>query len=433
MSRITDTWRKRSSSPSVLITSVIIGIAIGLWLPGFAGSLALLWDVYLNLLKMIAMPFMVSAIIYSLSQLIGAGETSNMAGKVVKMLFVGMLATAVLGLSCALIIGPGRNLSNETLLMMGQLVGEDLNGGGRTEMTLFGPSQLTPAMTLKELVMSLVPGNIFTALTQGEMLKVLVFSLLFGVVVGRMPTQQAKPLDEGLRGLFQACVKLTVWLNYLMPPVLMAMVAQLVAGTGIGAIKGMLGFLVTIAATSLVLVITALGAIRWACGRSWQTVLASQRESLVMAMATRSGPACMPLMIEGLVQGLGLPRSRVELLVPLAVPLFRIGSVMNYSIATLFIAQMYGRSLGTVDLTLVLIGSVLAGFAAAGMTGVVAIGMIGVICDYIGLPFAALAVLFIAIDPLSDTLRTAVNVASANAFAALGCRGERAISAPGVE
>src|ERR1035437_1865312 len=131
MSRIADSWRKRSSSPSVLIASVVAGIAIGLWMPGFAGSLALLWDVYLNLLKMIAMPFMVSAIIYSLSQLIGTGETSNIAGRVVKMLLVGMSVTAVLGLACALIIGPGRDLSNETLLMMGQLVGEDLNGGGR--------------------------------------------------------------------------------------------------------------------------------------------------------------------------------------------------------------------------------------------------------------------------------------------------------------
>ena len=83
------------------------------------------------------------------------------------------------------------------------------------------------------------------------------------------------------------------------------------------------------------------------------------------------------------------------------------------------------------DLTLVVIGSVLAGFATAGMTGVVAIRMIGVICGYIGLPFAALAVLFIAIDPLSDTMRTAVNVAAANAFAALGCRDEHATAQPG--
>ena len=430
MSRIADLWRKQSSNPAVLLTSVAAGIAIGLWLPGLAGSLGLLSDIYLSLLKMITMPFMVSAIIYSMSQLIGTNETTNLAGKVLKMLLLGMAASAVLGLACGAIAGPGRDLSNETLLKMGQLVDEDLNGGGKTEMTLFGPSQLAPAMTSKELVMSLVPGNILAAMTQGEMLKVLVFSLLFGVVVGRLPEQVAKPAKEGLSGIFQACVKRTVWLNFLMPPVLMAMVAQMVAGTGMGPIKGMLGFLVTLAAACLVLVIVALGVIRWASGRPWRDVLTSQRESLVMAMATRNSPACMPLMIKGLVLGLGLPRSRVELLVPLAVPLLGAGSVIYFAVATLFIAQMYGRTFGAVDWMVVTIATVFAGFAAASLSGVVAIGLIGVICGYIGLPFGALSMLFVAIDSLSSTARTVVNVAASNAFAAVGCRDERATVPP---
>jgi Na+/H+-dicarboxylate symporter len=111
----------------------------------------------------------------------------------------------------------------------------------------------------------------------------------------------------------------------------------------------------------------------------------------------------------------------VELLVPLSVSLLRVGPVVYYVSATLFIAQLYGRDLGIADVALVMGASVLAGFASAGMTGLVTVSLVGMTCAYLGLPFEAAFILFLAVDPLCDMLRTLVLVIGNTAAVSLIC------------
>jgi Na+/H+-dicarboxylate symporter len=107
--------------------------------------------------------------------------------------------------------------------------------------------------------------------------------------------------------------------------------------------------------------------------------------------------------------------------VPLAVSLLRVGPMVYYVCATLFIAQLYGRSLGVVEVATVLLVSVLAGFASAGMTGLVTVSLIGITCAYLGLPFEAAFILFLAIDPLCDMLRTLILVIGNSAAVSVIC------------
>ena len=424
MNHLLEFWRKKSSNPMLILASILAGTGLGWWYRGLSESLGVISDIYIDLLKMITMPFMIAAVTYSLGQLMNAGNTAKLLGRVAKLFFFGMLGCALLGLACAIVMGPGRDMSSETLGTLGQLVGEDISAGSPIEMPLTGRFN-TDSMSFQKMVLSLIPSNIFAALTQGETLKVLVFSMLFGFVVGRLPNDSARPLTDALRGVFDACLKLTIWLNYLLPVVLLTMIAKQVATSGLEAFQAMGSFILTLGLACLVLILLSLYLIRWASGASWRAVLASQRESLVMAIATRNSPACMPLMIGGLTEKLGFPARRIELMVPLAISLLRLGPVLNYTIIPLFIAQMYGRQLTLSELGAIAIGATLTGFASSGMTGFVAISLTGIVCSYIGLPFTTLIVLFIAIDPLTDTFRTAVNVAGANAFAALASKGSQ--------
>lgn len=421
MSRFLELWCRKASSPLLILASVLAGIALGRWAPALSASFGVISDIYIDLLKMITMPFMIAAVTYSLGQLMNAGNAASLLSRVAKLFLFGMLGCAILGIVIALIMGPGREMSTETLRTLGQLVGEDITSGGPIEMPLAGPVDAN-SMSFQEMVLSLIPSNIFAALTRGETLKVLVFSMLFGFVVGRLPSDSARPLTDALRGVFDACLKLTVWLNYLLPLVLLAMIARQVATSGLEAFQAMGSYILALGLACVLVIVVALCLIRWASAASWRRVLASQRESLFMAVATRSSPACMPLMIDSLTKGLGFPARSIELMVPLAVSLLRLGPVLNYTITPLFIAQMYGRQLTLTEFGAIAIGAALTGFASSGMTGFVAISLTGIVCSYIGLPFTALLVLFVAIDPLTDTLRTAVNVASANAFAALACK-----------
>jgi Na+/H+-dicarboxylate symporter len=98
-----------------------------------------------------------------------------------------------------------------------------------------------------------------------------------------------------------------------------------------------------------------------------------------------------------------------------------VGPVIYYVAATMFIAQLYGKTLGPAELAIVLSASILAGFASAGMTGLLTVSLVGLTCGYLGLPFEAVFILFLAVDPLCDMLRTLVLVIGNNAAVTLIC------------
>jgi Na+/H+-dicarboxylate symporter len=83
------------------------------------------------------------------------------------------------------------------------------------------------------MLLSIIPNNIFAALTQGDMLKALVFSLLFGLAIGHAPAKSSESLTQTLETIYHACQKLTQWFNTTLPLVLFSMVASQVAKTGL--------------------------------------------------------------------------------------------------------------------------------------------------------------------------------------------------------
>jgi Na+/H+-dicarboxylate symporter len=414
---------RAAASPWLAAACILAGIGLGQLAPQVAARLGILGDIYISLLKMVVLPFMVAAVIFSVRRLFTDRASLRILPRVLTVLAAAFLLAALAGLLAGLVIAPGRHLSERTLLVMGRLAGNGGVGGGvgggHQELALFGADLPVPRPGLADLVKALIPGNIFAALTQGATLQVLAFSLLFGMAAARAPERIAGALVQALETVYRACLELTRWFNLALPLVLLAIVASQTARTGLEPLRAMFRFLVALGLGSLVLVGASLWALRAVSGRPWPVVLRSQREPLLMAAATRSSNACMPAMIASLTDGLGLSRSRVELLVPLGISLLRIGPVLYYVVATLFIAQLYGVALGPGQLALAAVAGVMAGFASSGMSGLVTISLTGLVCAYLGLPFEAALALFAAIDPLCDVLRTVVLVAGNIAFAAV--------------
>lgn len=407
-------------NPWVVIISLGAGVAFGMLAPALATPLAFVGDIYVDLLKMITLPFMVSAVIFSLQRLFRDGGTASLLGRVA-LVFLGFSAfVAIAGAVTLLILRPGENLPASTMQTFGQIVGGDLSASD-TAMNLRGVDEVKKTASFADMLVSLVPANIFSALANGDTLKTLVFALLFGLAVGHVPTRISDGLTQALETVYHACQTLMRWLSFPLPVVLFCMSAAQLGKTGIEPLKAMGAFVVAfLIVSALLLAVAAIIIWKRSNGTLGQT-LNALRGPFALALATRSSATCMPIMIESLVTRLGFARSRVELLVPLTVSLLRIGPVVYYVCATLFIAQIYGRSLTPVEIGIVLTSSVLAGFASAGMTGLVTVSLIGMTCTYLGLPFEAAFILFLAVDPVCDMLRTLVLVIGNTAAVAVVC------------
>jgi Na+/H+-dicarboxylate symporter len=407
-------------NPWVIIGSLALGFFVGSVAPQQAVKLGFLGDIYVDLLKMITLPFMVSAVIFSLQRLFREGGTGQLLGRLAAVFLAFSAAVAVVGALTLLVVRPGENLSSETMQTFGQIVGNDLNSSD-TSMSLKGTDETKKQVTFTEVLLSLVPANIFSALASGDTLKALVFALLFGLAVGHVPSRISDGLTHSLETIYHSCQTLVRWLNYPLPIVLFCMSAAQLGKTGMGPLQAMLQFVVAFFIASAIILVGAAVIIWRRSNNSLGQTLDALRAPFALAMATRSSAVCMPVMIESLADKLGFARSRVELLVPLSVSLLRVGPVVYYVCATLFIAQLYGRDLSVADIALVMGASVLAGFASAGMTGLVTVSLVGMTCAYLGLPFEAAFILFLAVDPICDMLRTLVLVIGNTAAVSLIC------------
>lgn len=407
-------------NPWVVVASLSAGFLLGMYMPALGLKLGFVGDVYVDLLKMIALPFMVSAVIFSLQRLFREGGAGGLMARVAVVFAVFSVVVALLGALTLLVMKPGENLSTETMQTFGKIVGNDLNSSD-TVMSLQGVDAPVKSVSFTEVLVSLVPSNIFAALASGDTLKALVFALLFGFAVGQVPSRVSDGLTQSLETIYHSCQTLMRWLNYPLPVILFCMSAAQMAKTGIGPLQAMAQFVLAFFVASLLALIIATLVIWKRSNSTLGQTLNALRGPFALALATRSSATCMPIMIESLADRLGFARSRVELMVPLSVSLLRIGPVIYYVAATVFIAQLYGKPLGVTELAVILSASILAGFASAGMTGLLTVSLVGLTCSYLGLPFEAAFILFLAVDPICDMLRTLVLVIGNNAAVSLIC------------
>lgn len=415
-------------NPWVVIGSLVLGFLMGAVAPALALQLGFIGDIYVDLMKMIILPFMISAVIFSLQRLLREGGAGRLMARVGVVFLACAVVVVLIGVVTVQVARPGENLSTGTMHAFGKIVGSDLNSSD-TSMTL--AAEATPKKEsggLGAIVSGLIPSNIFAALASGDSLKALVFALLFGLAVGHVPHGIAIGLNQSLETIYRACQTLMHWFNFAVPVVLFCMSAAQMAKTGIEPLQAMAQFVIAFLVASLLCLVISVVVLWKRSDQPLSRTLDAMRCPFALALATRSSAACMPSMIEALVDRLGFERTKAELLVPLSVSLLRIGPMIYYVCATLFIAQLYGRSLTATELFVVAAASIMAGFASSGMTGLVTISLTSMTCAYLGLPFEAAFVLFVAVDPICDMLRTLVLVIGNTAAVAVVCERPRVIA-----
>ena len=365
---------------------------------------------------MVLIPFMVSAIVISLSRLFGS-ETMNRHVRPILAVFVISTSTvAVLGVASAVVLSPGQNISASSRQTLGQVINSSPYAVD-LEINLDDPSAHPKEATSDSVIGRLIPDNIFQALTVGDNLKILFFAIAFGVGLGSLRLHKGDGLLAPLVSVYEICTQIISWVNLLLPLALCAMVAKQVATVGPAQFLAMLRFTVGFGAAATVVCVLAVAVIAIFSGAGLGSTLKAVRQPVLVAIATRSSIACIPATMNALINGLRYDRAQIELMVPLGITLFRFGPILYYAFSTVFVAQLYDIHTSPAVYALVALGAVLTGLASAGTTGVLTITLLGVIFQPLGLPLEAALALLITIDPIIDIFRTVAivlpNVATA--------------------
>lgn len=390
-------------SPYTITLSAGAGIYLGLFQPHIAQVITPLGELYLGLLKMCVLPILLSTITGSIGRLLNSQAAGRSIQRMLTVFPVALLLVSLLAVISASLTGPGRNLPTATLETLGVLVNQS---GVDLEISLTGatPEPETSAMT--QLLLNLVPDNIFNALSEGQMLKVLIFSIIFGVALGSVQDPVTETLFEMLESIYKTCNRLIQGLTLLLPIGLCSLLAAQLSHLGISVLFSMFRFIIVTILTFLGIYVLSTLIIWQQTRQSLTTVLSKMKEPTILALATSSSLACIPSAITTLTDDLKFDRQTSQLVTPLAITVCRFGSVIYCALATLFVAQLYQRTLGFEDLITVTFVSILAGMATSGATGVLTLTMLDIVLNPLKLPLEAVLVLFIAIDPIVDPFRT---------------------------
>lgn len=394
-------------SPWVILVSVGAALFFGVTRPDWALSLQPLGDIYLSLLRMVVLPFLLSAIIGSIAKLVQSDAARQYMVRMALVYAVGLVLTACIGIALALIMKPGSISNGESRSTLGEVVRSSKSTvAANLEISLTeSPELIDNKVTGIKAAVKYIPSNIFEALSLGDTLKVLIFSVIFGIAAGSTSTTN-KDFASGLDFIYRSCQTLMRWFTYPLPFAVFVIVSSEVAKSGVDYLLAMQDFVITQITASLVLLVAATLIISLKLKIGFSRVIHGLSEPALLAVTTRSSVTCIPSAIDALTRNLKTPLNGTELVLPLGVTMFRFGPAFYFAICTIFIAQIYGRDLAIADYAFIALASVLASLASTGTTSVLTISMVSLVCVPLRLPFEAALALFIAADPFVDSFRT---------------------------
>lgn len=405
-------------SPFTTIGLIVLGVVCGLYAPELARALSPIAYAYLNLLKMVVLPFLISAVIFSITSMVQDPQSVKYLGRIgFAVIIVSVVGVALAG-TLSLILQPGQIEDPVSRIELGKFINSQGAVSTDLELTLAPPAEVDKQTGPLTILLNLVPSNVFGSLAGGEAIQVLLFCLLFGLAMGRVPRQASLSLAQALDTVYRTCIILTNWFIWALPLATFALIADQTATMGPEPLKLMGGFLLVMGLSTLAFMTACVAIISVRSRRSPWAVFKAAQPLLMVVITTRSTVASIPWIIQLLVERLRFRKVVVELLAPLQAALLRTGAIFLYVAGVIFIAQLYGRTLSVSDLMLIGISSSLLALTTTGMAGLVILSQMSIICGYLKLPFEAAFVLFVAVDTVSDTFMTLASVCTVTASTA---------------
>ena len=381
---------------------------------------------FLNALKMLIVPLVVSSIIVGIAGIGSGGAFGRLGIKTLLYYLTTSLFAILVGLSIVNMVAPG---------VVDGAPAKHLIGMSENIDDVVAKVEGRSTGDLVEVFLRMVPTNVVAAAADGQMLGLIFFSLLFGFFMTKIEEVYAEKMYNFWQGVFQVMMKITDWVMKFAPIGVFGLVAKVVASTGYSAFVPLAWFFFSVLAGLAVHLLFVLPLLLYFVGRvNPLRHFRAMAPALLTAFSTSSSAATLPLTMECVEKNAGVSNRTSSFVLPLGATVNMDGTALYECVAAMFIAQAYGIELGFVQqFTIVLMALVTSiGVAAIPSASLVAIA---IILAAVGLPVEAIG-LILAVDRVLDMCRTSVNIFSDSCGAVIiaritgeeGVLGEKAVN-----
>ena len=375
-----------------ILIALVIAVIYGLFLTEYVSYVSWMGDLFLRALRMIIVPLILTSIISGVANIGDAHNLGRLGLKTFAYYITTSFFAIITGLVLVNIIQPG--------------IGADL--GLKSEV----PELAATSGDLGDIIMRMVPTNIFDALASADMLAIIFFSILIGYFITRVNEKHKIMFTDFFNGGFEVMMKLTHFIIKFTPLGIIGLVAGVVAeqADNLTNLIGSLGLYMAAVLLGLIIhaFITLPLIIRFVAKVNPRLHARAMSVPLLTAFSTSSSSATLPLTLDAVENNSGVSNKVTSFVLPLGATVNMDGTALYECVAAMFIAQAYGIELSFLLQMVVVMTALLASIGAAGipMAGLV---MITVILSAVGLPLEGIG-LILAVDRILDMCRTTVNV-----------------------
>ena len=379
-------YKKRDGTIWILV-SMVVGVAIGLDFPELGKELKVVSKVFLRLIKTIIAPLLFATLVYGIAGHSNLKQVGRMGLKSIIYFEVVTTLALIIGLLAINFSGAGLGLK--------------LPSGVESE------NLAVKSQSWQDVVLHIFPENIAKSVYEGEVLQVVVFSILFGIGVAMVAQEHQKRMVHFTESLAEVMFKFTEAIMILAPFAVGAAIAFTVSQMGLEVLQNLFMLLITLYAALVIFLLTTLLPIGLLVGLPIKRFVQAIAEPVSLAFATTSSEAALPKAMRAM-EGLGVPRKVVAFVMPMGYSFNLDGTTLYLSLASVFVAQIAGIDLSWKQQLLMCFTLMLTSKGVAGVPRASLVILLGT-CAAFGLPSEPVFII-LGIDVLMDMARTSVNV-----------------------
>lgn len=382
---------KRKSLTTWIVISMFFGVEIGFTFPTLSRELNVLSGIFLRLIKTIIAPLIFATLVVGIAAHSNLKQVGRMGLKAI--LYFEIITTIALFIGLAAInltkAGEGAQLTQE---MTNVEKATQIIGSQKQE---------------HNVILEIFPENIAKAISEGQVLQVVVFSVLFGIALALLNEEKKKPILQFAEGLSEVMFKFTNIVMYFAPFAVCGALAYSIATFGFEVLKNLALLVATLYGALIVFLLGVLVPVGLVIKLNFRKFINAISEPVAIAFSTATSEAALPKAMENL-EKMGIPRKVVSFVLPTGYSFNLDGSTLYLSLASVFVAQLAGVDLTFGEQLIMVLTLMLTSKGVAGVRGATFLILVATVAEMGIDPQKAFVIL--GVDAIMDMGRTTVNV-----------------------
>ncbi len=350
--------------------------------------------IFLGLLKMVVIPLVITSIVLGVVDSGSLSFLKTMGSKIIPYFLLTTFISISIGVFVVQTINPAQYINTDFV---------------NTVMSSSdAPYEIFDELTIPQRIANMLPVNFTEASLEKNMLQIVIFSLLLGVIMLSLPKKKTKTFTELCEFGQAATMKVIEWAMVLAPYAVFGLIANVTIQMGFDTLAGVGAYMVSVLIGLLLMFMVYMMIVAFITKRNIFTFLKAIRNAQIFAFSTSSSAATMPFTLKAAEERLGIDEKVSRFIIPLGATINMDGTALYQAAAALFLCSLFGVDLSTGEIFLLMLTTVGASIGTPATPGV-GIIVLATILSGIGVPPEGVAII-LGVDRILDMCRTTLNV-----------------------